>query len=156
VVLTAATLTSHPFMACPSGIFMSNPCSLALRSTTSSSENRIRSSYPDAVGIPETIISSTSFSHFFASFFRFVSSSRSSEDEMFLFAKDSRNCWLVNQTPQPCSNGILGAVPLATYPARSPSLVHGRGKENCGHGERKCIVKGVGPNRPGRLLQTPI
>lgn len=41
--------------------------------------------------MPETIINSTNFSHFLASFFRFVSSSRSSDEEMSLFANDSRN-----------------------------------------------------------------
>jgi hypothetical protein len=36
-------------------------------------------------------MSSTSFSHFRANFLRFVSSKRSSDDDTFLFAKDSRN-----------------------------------------------------------------
>lgn len=52
----------------------------------------MRSSNPDEVPIPDTIISSTSFWAFSASFLRFVSSRRSSEDEMLFFAKDSRNC----------------------------------------------------------------
>ena len=41
--------------------------------------------------MPETIMSSTSFSALSASFRRFVSSSRSSDDEMSLLAKDSKN-----------------------------------------------------------------
>src|SRR4051794_19229732 len=91
VMRTPATLTSQPFSQRPSGVFTNRPCSLAPLSTTSISENRMRSSYPEAVGMPETIINSTSFSHFKASFRRFVSSRRSSEDDMCLFAKSSRN-----------------------------------------------------------------
>jgi hypothetical protein len=41
--------------------------------------------------MPDTIMSSTNFSHFFANFRLFVSSKRSSDDEMYLLAKDSRN-----------------------------------------------------------------
>jgi hypothetical protein len=41
--------------------------------------------------MPDTIINSTSFSHFTASFRRFVSSNLSSDDDMFFVAKDSRN-----------------------------------------------------------------
>ncbi len=41
--------------------------------------------------MPETIISSTNFWDFIESFLRLVSSRRSSEDDMCLFAKDSRN-----------------------------------------------------------------
>lgn len=51
----------------------------------------MRSSNPDDVGIPDTIMSSTSFLHFVASFRRLVSSNLSSEDEMDLLANDSRN-----------------------------------------------------------------
>ena len=91
VTRTAATFTSQVLIELPSGILTSKPFSLAPRSTTSISENWMRSSYPDAVGTPETIISSTSFSHLRANFRRFVSSNRSSEDETCLFAKDSRN-----------------------------------------------------------------
>ena len=78
-------------MKCPLGAFIVRPVSLACRSTISISAKRILSSYPDAVGIPDTIISSTSFSAFSANFLLLVSSSRSSEDEMSLLAKDSRN-----------------------------------------------------------------
>lgn len=52
----------------------------------------MRSSKPEDVLTPETIMSSTSFLHLMANLRRFVSSRRSSEDEMFLVAKDSRNC----------------------------------------------------------------
>src|SRR5882757_5725598 len=92
---------------------------MAPASTTSSSENRILSSYPDAVGIPETIISSTNFWHFIDSFLRFVSSSRSSEDEMCFSAKDCRNY-------SPNQQQILHLEPgkvdpqLATYLAKTP------------------------------------
>jgi len=67
------------------------PVSIALASTISSSENRILSSKPDDVGTPDTIINSTSFWALIASFLLFVSSNRSSEEEIFLLAKDSRN-----------------------------------------------------------------
>lgn len=53
----------------------------------------MRSSKPDEVLMPDTIINSTSFWHLIASFLRFVSSSLSSEVEMFLLANDSRN-WI--------------------------------------------------------------
>lgn len=88
---TPATLTSHPWTKFPSGIVFSTPVSIASRSTISISANLIRSSNPDAVGMPDTIISSTSFRHFVASLRRFVSSKRSSEDDIFLPANDSRN-----------------------------------------------------------------
>jgi hypothetical protein len=42
--------------------------------------------------MPDTIINSTSFSHFTASFLRFVSSNLSSDEDMFFVANDSRNC----------------------------------------------------------------
>lgn len=64
---------------------------MASRSTISISANLMRSSNPDDVGIPDTIMSSTSFLHLVASFRRFVSSNLSSEDEMALLANDSRN-----------------------------------------------------------------
>jgi hypothetical protein len=64
---------------------------MAFASTISISENLILSSNPEDVGIPDTIISSTSFFALVASFLRLVSSSRSSDDEMFLLANDSRN-----------------------------------------------------------------
>lgn len=67
------------------------PVSIALASTISSSENLILSSKPEDVGTPDTIISSTSFLALEASFRLLVSSRRSSEDEMFLLANDSRN-----------------------------------------------------------------
>lgn len=51
----------------------------------------MRSSNPDEVPMPDTIISSTSFWAFSASFLRFVSSRRSSDEEMLFLAKDSRN-----------------------------------------------------------------
>jgi len=56
----------------------------------------MRSSYPEAVGTPDTIINSTSFWHFSDSFRRFVSSSRSSEEDMLRLAKDCRNCYTVS------------------------------------------------------------
>ncbi|KAJ3473799.1 hypothetical protein NLG97_g10127 [Lecanicillium saksenae] len=55
------------------------------------SEKRMRSSKPDEVPMPETIMSSTIFWALMASFLRLVSSRRSSEDEMCFVAKDSRN-----------------------------------------------------------------
>jgi hypothetical protein len=64
---------------------------MALASMISSSENLILSSKPDEVLTPETIISSTSFCALMASFRRFVSSRRSSDDEIFLLANDSKN-----------------------------------------------------------------
>jgi hypothetical protein len=67
------------------------PVSMALLSTSSISEKRMRSSNPDDVLTPDTTMSSTSFWHLSASLRRFVSSRRSSEDEMFLLANDSRN-----------------------------------------------------------------
>ena len=65
--------------------------SIAFASTISSSEKRILSSNPEDVRTPDTIINSTSFCAFSASFLRFVSSRRSSDDEIFLLANDSRN-----------------------------------------------------------------
>lgn len=65
---------------------------MALLSTSSISEKRMRSSNPDEVPIPDTIISSTSFWALSASFLRFVSSRRSSDEEMLFFANDSKNC----------------------------------------------------------------
>ena len=70
---------------------VSTPVSIASLSTISSSENRILSSNPDDVLTPETTISSTSFCALMANFRRFVSSRRSSEEDMFLLANDSRN-----------------------------------------------------------------
>lgn len=112
VTRTAATLTSQPCIACPSGIFTRRPFSFAPRSTTSISENDIRSSYPDAVGIPDTIISSTSFSAFRASFLRLVSSKRSSEDDTCLLANDSRNCTRneVSQEFPATTDNQIGAI----------------------------------------------
>jgi len=88
---TPATLTSQPLMKFPSGRVDKTPLSTGPLSTTANSENLILSSYPDAVGIPDTIISSTSFWDFMDSFFRFVISSLSSEDDICFFAKDSKN-----------------------------------------------------------------
>lgn len=160
VTRTAATLTSQPCIACPSGIFTRRPFSFAPRSTTSISENDIRSSYPDAVGIPDTIISSTSFSAFRASFLRLVSSKRSSEDDTCLLANDSRNCTRneVSHTESPATRlqDWCNHIPPATYPAKTPSRGPDRGKGTCAHDAQRCIAESAAQNQRGQLPQIPI
>jgi len=91
---THATLTSQPLIQWPSGAFAIRALSWAFLSgppAASISSKVTLSSYPEAVGMPEFIISSTIFWDLSASFRRFVSSSRSSDDEIRFSAKDSRN-----------------------------------------------------------------
>jgi len=161
VVRTPAILTSHPLISFPSGTLMVRPCSLAPRSITSISANRMRSSYPEAVGKPETIISSITFSALMASFFRFVSSSRSSEDEICLFANDSRN--YSGRQVSYSLNGIgkLGQKRLWRYLlsgaclAKTLFLLPYLGKESFARGVRRCISGWVTPSLEAPLRRHP-